>query len=134
MRKGIQVTGRRLPAGLAAALLGLSLLAGCSPSDLGQGALTIHVSPQGDDRGDGSQGRPARSLERARQLARPHLKGMGGDVRVELAGGTYRLTQTLAFDPGDSGDNGHNVVYAAAAGQAPVLSGALKVTGWHPAD
>lgn len=60
--------------------------------------------------------------------------GVGEDVVVELADGTYRLSAPLEFGPEDSGSNGHQVIWEAAPGARPVLSGALKVTGWSLVD
>src|SRR5438876_262779 len=61
-------------------------------------------------------------------------QNMTGDVRVQFAGGTYRLAAPLALDARDSGTNGHNVVWTAASGARPVLSGAVRVTGWTQVD
>jgi hypothetical protein len=57
----------------------------------------------------------------AQQVAR-----RGHGVTVLLDGGTYRLSQPLRFGPDDSG-----VTWAAAPGAHPVLSGGMRVTGWH---
>jgi hypothetical protein len=51
---------------------------------------------------------------------------------VVLADGTYNLSQTLKFTTADSGSPGHPVVWTAAPGAHPVLSGAGPVTGWSP--
>jgi len=81
----------------------------------------IHVSPhQGD------------TLARAQQLVRSLDKNMHGDITVELESGTYRLTQPLSFTAQDSGTNGHDVVWTAAPGAHPVLSGSDRITGWRP--
>ncbi|MFJ7244276.1 right-handed parallel beta-helix repeat-containing protein, partial [Kitasatospora sp. NPDC098652] len=54
----------------------------------------------------------------------------GADVTVVLAGGTYRLSSTWAFGSTDSGSAGHPVVWRAAPGARPVISGASQVTDW----
>ncbi|HTJ72960.1 MAG TPA: hypothetical protein VL551_35810 [Actinospica sp.] len=59
---------------------------------------------------------------------------MSGDIDVDLLGGTYRLASTFQLGVQDSGENGHNVVYQAAAGQSPVITGARQVTGWSEYD
>ncbi|WP_329373613.1 discoidin domain-containing protein [Streptomyces sp. NBC_00669] len=59
---------------------------------------------------------------------------MRGDIHVELASGTYRLSKTFALTPQDSGSNGHRIVYEAAPGAHPVISGGSQVTGWTLAD
>jgi len=47
-----------------------------------------------------------------------------------LADGTYRLANTWTFGAADSGSSGHPVVWQAATGAHPVISGATQVTGW----
>jgi hypothetical protein len=59
---------------------------------------------------------------------------MKSNIDVSLQGGTYSLTKPLSFGPQDSGTNGFNVTYSAAAGADPVLSGGVDVTGWHLVD
>ena len=63
-----------------------------------------------------------------RQLGDQH------DVTVILADGTYRLEDPLRFGPADGGRNGHKVLWTAAEGAEPVLSGGLPVTGWKSYD
>ncbi len=72
--------------------------------------------------------RPFQSLERAQQAVR--TINADHDVTVQLAGGVYRLVRPLFFTARDGGRNGHQVVWAAAAGTNPVISGAIPVTGW----
>ena len=59
---------------------------------------------------------------------------MQGDIIVELADGVYTLATPLIFAFADSGTNGHTIIWQAAAGSHPVLSGARKVTGWAVSD
>ncbi|WP_238008833.1 hypothetical protein KZZ52_44895 [Dactylosporangium sp. AC04546] len=47
-----------------------------------------------------------------------------------LADGTFRLSSTWKFTAADSGSAGHPVVWRAAPGAVPVISGAVRVTGW----
>jgi hypothetical protein len=51
-------------------------------------------------------------------------------IRVVVHGGVYRLDAPLVFVPEDSGQAGKPVVYAAAPGERPVLSGGVAVIGW----
>jgi hypothetical protein len=53
---------------------------------------------------------------------------LSADADVELTGGTYA---PFALTAADSGSNGHDVVYKAAPGAAPVVSGGMQITGWH---
>lgn len=76
--------------------------------------VVIHVSPNGDDHGDGSSAQPFASLERARAAMR------GGPVKTTVvAAGTYRLPHGLMLGPEDAGTS-----YIAQRGAAAVLDGA----------
>lgn len=84
------------------------------------------AAPDGKDAGHCSRSQPC-SLERAQHVVGPATKH--GDVTVQLADGTYRLSEPLRFGPGDDGGD-HTVEWAAAPGAHPVITGASKVTGW----
>ena len=114
--------------------------------------ITLHVAQGGDDRwsgrlataaADGSDG-PFATLDRARRAVRS-LKVSGtlpNSVRVEIQEGTFHLAEPLRFTPDDSGSPPEMgtcnkvlgperaVVYAAAAGARPVISGGRRITGW----
>jgi hypothetical protein len=60
-------------------------------------------------------------------------RDMSDDITVFLSG-EFRLTAPLELGPGDSATNGYNIVYTAAPGAHPVLSGAVRVTGWSLVD
>lgn len=121
----------RLPAvaALAALVVSAGALAGpasaalSGPAPAGQGT-TLYVSPRGSDAGSGtSPARAVRTLARAQQLVRAMDQDMTGDITVELMSGTYRLSQPLTLDASDSGTNGYNVIWTAAPGARPVVSG-----------
>lgn len=92
------------------------------------------VSPKGSDAGWGDRARPFRTLERARDAVRHDDRRLRCDIFVNLRGGDYRLAQTLVLDWRDSGMNGHDVVYRAAPGERPVISGAIPVRNWSLHD
>ncbi len=98
-------------------------------------ASTVFVSPTGNDANPGTTAdRPLRTLSRARDLVRTLNQAMTTDLTVSLAGGVYQLTQPLTLDARDSGTGGHNVIWTAAAGARPVISGGIRVTGWTRFD
>jgi hypothetical protein len=74
------------------------------------------------------------SLGGAQSAARALDGTMSSAIDVLLENGTYALTSPLSFGPQDSGSNGFDVVYEAAPGAHPVLSGGVGVTGWHEVD
>ncbi len=93
--------------------------------------IEIHVSPSGADTNPGTAERPLASLVAAQQAAR---RAVGREpVTVWLHSGTYYLAETLRFTAADSGTKAFPVVYAAAPGEEPVISGGqlLKLT-WTP--
>ncbi len=122
---------RSLLAGAAATVLaGATLWAYQSQAHAAAGA-TIYVSPSGDDANAGTSAtQPVKTLQEARDLVRARTGGMTADITVSLADGTYQLSQPLTLDARDSGTGGHRVVWTAAAGARPVISGGTRITGW----
>jgi len=59
---------------------------------------------------------------------------MTRDITVQLENGTYQLDRPLRLDPQDSGTGGHDVVWTAAPGANPVISGGVSVGGWKLFD
>lgn len=118
----------------AACLLSFS---GCQDGNTDETAtaeLIIYVSPDGsDESGDGSQTAPFASMDRARQAVR-EMKKSGGDIVVEFADGFYQLSDTVVFDENDSGNKNTKVIYRAAKGAHPIISGGRLFDGeWEPA-
>jgi hypothetical protein len=99
--------------------------------------LVLHVSSAGDDRWSGERAEPdpdrtdgpLATPQRARDVLREGRRAgtLPAAVEVRLHGGRYRLSEPLVFTPEDSG----SVTWKAAPGEAPVLSGAVPVTGWR---
>ncbi|MGW2960752.1 discoidin domain-containing protein [Streptomyces sp. NPDC001220] len=96
--------------------------------------LTVYVSPTGKDTGRGSADHPFKTLEHARDYVRDTKSKVDGDIHVRLLSGTYRLSRTFALTAQDSGRDGQRIVYEAAPGAHPVVSGGKQVTGWTKAD
>src|SRR5665213_3546911 len=99
---------------------------------LSKDAVVIAVSPGGSDAAAGTVEHPFKTVERAQQAVR--LVNSEHDVVVQLGDGVYRLRKPLCFAAMDGGRNGHLVVWRAAEGARPVLSGAMAVTGWKLFD
>ncbi|MBY8879656.1 hypothetical protein [Actinacidiphila acidipaludis] len=114
---------------VAAATFGVS---GGLPAEAASHTDVLHVAPDGHGTACTTQSPCA--LDTARDQARKLVPGAAGDVAVELQGGTYRLTGPFRLGVQDSGRPGHPVVYRAAAGQTPVLTGAVRVTGFTRVD
>jgi Right handed beta helix region len=104
-------------------------------------SLILYVAPDGND---GWSGRlPEANAQRSDgPLATPHgardairrwrksEPGGAGPVTVNFRGGTYWLTAPWVLEPQDSGTAEAPVVYVAATGERPVLSGGRPITGW----
>ncbi len=125
---------RAFAAALAAVLVWQLGLAGSVPA--GAAVLaTVFVAPSGNDANAGtSRSQPVRTLGRAQQLVRGLNQNMTGDVRVELANGVYQLASPLTLTAADSGTGGHNVIWTAATGARPVISGGVPIAGWQRVD
>lgn len=87
------------------------------------------VAPYGDDAWQGTRAAPFASLERARDAVRelPRSWRRRHTVVVNIKGGTFRLRRPFVLRPRDSGLGGHDVVYRAAPGHDPVISGGMPV-------
>ncbi|MFI7300724.1 right-handed parallel beta-helix repeat-containing protein [Streptomyces sp. NPDC050121] len=95
-------------------------------------AATLYVSPNGTGTAC-STSQPC-SLTQAKTNVRAMNNSMTGDIVVEVADGTYRLTDPLTFTAADSGTGGHSVIWKAALGARPVITGAQRATGWTLRD
>lgn len=126
---GIAVGGRAAPA-QAATTPAATVPAAITPAATVQ--ATLYASPAGTGTAC-SVSRPC-SITAARQAVE-HLDGhLTGNIDVDLLGGTYHVPGGLTLGPRDSGRDGHDVVWQAAPGQHPVISGAVKVTGFRQYD
>lgn len=94
--------------------------------------LVLHVATNGSDQAAGTQKAPYRTLARARDAIRALKQGRklpAGGVRVLIHGGVYRLNEPFVLGPEDSGTSSAPIVYAAAPGAQPVLSGGRIIKG-----
>ena len=151
----------RLRAALTPLLAGCALAAGCTPGGAGpadsapptedaqpggmDGAAPpppadLDLSPDGDDAWSGTlpAPNPARTdgplatVARAQALLEALRARKPGPLTVILRGGTYYSPATLTFGAADSGSQAAPILWAAWPGEAPVLSGGIRVTGWTP--
>jgi hypothetical protein len=90
------------------------------------------VATNGSDENPGSREKPFATLARARDAVRQRKAAgpLKRGVTVLLRGGTYVLNEALVFGPEDSGTAEHRIVYAAYAGEHPILSSGRQITGW----
>lgn len=104
-------------------------------------AVEYHVSPQGDDAWSGLVAAPTaggndgpfRTLQRAQAALRQAPAGQPRAVIIH--DGVYYLDEPLRFTPADSGSAAQPVVWQAAAGARPVISGGRRLTApWQQRD
>lgn len=93
----------------------------------------LWVSQDGNDAGPGTEEQPLATLARARDMVRTLNGAMTDDITV-FVNGTQRLAAPLEFGPEDSATNGYSIIYTAAPGARPVLTGAFRVGGWSCTD
>jgi hypothetical protein len=127
---------RRLSVAHRRAVRALALITLATPLVLSQkppvDAVVIAVSPNGNDGGPGTREKPFQTLERAQRAVRQ--SNADHDVTVELADGVYRISKPLIFTAQDGGAKTHHVLWTAADGAHPVISGAIQITGWKLFD
>jgi len=105
--------------------------------------VTFYVSPDGNDAWSGRRGTPnadktdgplatltaARDAVRKLKSTRPDGR-LAGPATVIVAGGEYRMRETLVLTDFDSGTAKCPVVYRAADGAKPVFTGGRKIGGF----
>ena len=87
------------------------------------GATELYVSPSGNDEANGTQAAPLATVTEAQKRMRAAGAADGGTVYLE--DGVYYLSDTLVFEPQDSGSEGKPVVYKALNEGGAVLSGGI---------
>ncbi|MDY0165467.1 MAG: right-handed parallel beta-helix repeat-containing protein [Thermoguttaceae bacterium] len=122
----------------------LLTLAGLLGLNLGKAdAATFYVATNGNDAWSGKLAEPnaagddgpLATLAAARDAVRK-LKATGPldePVSVQIRGGVYYVTETIALDAGDSGAEGAVISYEAYPGETPELVGGRRVEGFRPA-
>lgn len=126
---------------LLAAMMALTLTVGMMPAAVQAEENTgdhpvmaeLYVSPNGSANAQGTKDDPLDSMESAKAKVATMNQNMTGDIVVYFEDGEYLVTDTVAFTTADSGTNGYKVVYKAAGGAQPVLTGGVHVTGWSDA-
>lgn len=87
-----------------------------------------HVAADAAPGGSGSEAKPFASIAEAREAVRAaRAAGTAEPMTVIIHAGRYRVDQTLAFGPKDSGTAGAPIIYRAAAGERVVLHGGTPI-------
>jgi NPCBM-associated, NEW3 domain of alpha-galactosidase len=117
---------------LAAASLAVGGLAATAQAATTSRPVTLYASPDGS--GTACTFAAPCGVSGAKAAVERSDGHMTSDIDVDLAGGTYHVPGGLQLSPQDSGSNGYHVVWQAAPGQHPVISGADKITGFTEYD
>ena len=120
---------------VGALALAASLAVGADPPALANSspATVLYTAPTGS--GSACTQQSPCSLTEAQQAVRAFLAGGGtGGIEVLVGDGIYRLGSGLQFGPADSGSSGNPVIWQAAPGAHPTISGGTQVTGWTESD
>jgi hypothetical protein len=104
----------------------------------GSAAVTIYVSPNGNDSWSGrlpqanktNTDGPFQHFDKARQYVQSLDKSKLAQVTVLFRGGEYPVTQAVMFSTADSGSQRTEIVYANYPGETPIITGGMRVTGW----
>ncbi len=118
----------------ALAVIGASAMAGETVATNKKSAdsrADYYVAVNGNDSNPGTIALPFATIEKARLAVQSRIAtGMTKDITVMLRGGTYYISNTLAFTAADSGVGGHRVVYRNYPDEVPVIDGGVPITGW----
>ncbi|WP_405906523.1 discoidin domain-containing protein [Streptomyces sp. NBC_00828] len=133
-RERIPVPLRRVLVAAVSLAVATAPLAAAPAQAASPKGLNVYVSPTGRNSGSGTSAHPFKTLEYARDYVREAKKKVSGDVHVLLKSGTYQLSRTFSLTAQDSGKDGSRIIYEAAPGANPVISGGKQITGWTPAD
>ena len=88
----------------------------------------IFVSPTGNDSNSGSEDKPLKTLEGARNLLKTYeSKGISDTVTVWFSEGTYTFSEKVSFNENDYG----NVLFRSIPGDDVVFSGSFDITEWR---
>ena len=112
-------------------VLSLVFLISCA----NQNTIEFFVSPAGSDSNPGTETKPFQSIEKAKEAVRLQLKETPDkSVVVIVNEGVYNLENPVVFTNEDSGMENAPVVYKAAEGEKPVITGSRKLKNWKPME
>ena len=132
---------KRVAAAAALLVIGVPAVASPAPVSARTGTTPeqLFVAPWGRDAWPGSFDRPFATAAGAQRAVRARTPDMTSDIVVNFRAGTYRLDAplTLTEAAGDSGRDGHRVIYQAYGYGTPrqenaTFSGGRPITGWRP--
>ena len=91
--------------------------------------IRLYVSPNGNDKWDGTLQKPFRTMRRAKEEVRKYNSDMTADIYVYFADGIYH-EDTVLFEAEDSGTNDFHIVYTAQDDAKPIFDAGEAATNW----
>jgi hypothetical protein len=95
-------------------------------------ANDLYVAPGGDDANPGTEAKPFKTMEAARDAIRTMKAGAGlpaGGIEVCLRGGLYPRDKTFDLTDQDSGTLSQPIVWRAYQGETPRIVGSIELSG-----
>lgn len=100
-------------------------------------AVEVWVAPTGNDTDSGTSNHPFATITRAQkktqELRESRNTNDTGPIHIILRGGIYPFSDTLRLRTADSGTENNPLIFEAAPGEIPILSGGVKIDGWKSA-
>jgi glycosyl hydrolase family 141/parallel beta helix pectate lyase-like protein len=98
--------------------------------------LTLHLSPNGDNKNDGTKNSPIKTITEAQKRVRELIAQQKSslekrEIIIILQEGVYLIETTLKFSPKDGGCENLSVIYRAQKDAHVVISGGKQVTNWQ---
>jgi hypothetical protein len=97
-------------------------------------AAELWVAPNGGDHNAGTKEQPFATLDaaqrKARELRRIKDPSIAGGITIVVRGGVYPLAAPLLFRWEDAGTADSPTIVQAAAGERPIISGGVQISGW----
>ncbi|MCK9411248.1 MAG: right-handed parallel beta-helix repeat-containing protein [Prolixibacteraceae bacterium] len=95
-------------------------------------AKDFYIANIGNDNNPGTQKQPFATISHAKEMVREwNRTNRGENITVWLAGGEYRLSETLVFGMEDGAKTGQMISYSAIPGEKPVISSDVSVMRWE---
>jgi len=97
-------------------------------------ALSVYVSPSGDDANPGTEEKPFKTISRAQKAIRTTPLTKKGNKEVHILAGEYFLTEPIKFTPEDGGSVKNDYQQVFYEGHNATISGGKKITGFKKAE
>jgi len=110
-------------------ILSLAIFPTC-PLFAADAPAEFYISPEGSDENPGTFEKPLATLAGARDLIRKNKASLSGNITVYLKDGSYTLREPFVLESQDSPAGSAALLFAAAPGANPLLTGGVPVTGW----